>query len=73
MKWFPFQGIVSYAADNIECPAEHLKLLLKLFSMFKTRIIYDDTIDNKGFPEDVGIICINCVKIMSCLLYNQTI
>ena len=62
MKWFPFQGIMLHATDNIECPAEHLIYLLKLFSMFKIRIIYDDTIDNKDVPEAVGIMCLNCGK-----------
>ena len=46
MELFPFQGIILHAADNIYCSAEHLKLLLKLLSMFKIRIIYHETIDN---------------------------
>ena len=55
---------MSHAVDNIEFPLEHLKMLLKLFSMFKVRIIYDDTIDNKKVPEYVVIICINCGKLL---------
>ena len=55
MKWFPFQGIILHAEDNIECPEEHLKLLLKLFSMFKIKMIYDEKIDNEDVPESVGI------------------
>ena len=71
MKWFPFRGIIFHAADNIECPAEYLKSLLKVFSMFKIKIIYDETIYNKDVPEAVGIMFINCVKVIGCLLYNQ--
>ena len=56
MKWFNFQGIMLYAADNVEFPVEHLKPLLKIFSMFKINIIYDETIDNEDVPEAVGII-----------------
>ena len=62
-----------HASDNIECPAEHLKLLLKLLSMFKIRIICNETIDNEYFPEAVGIICINCGKSISCSLDNKQI
>ena len=62
-----------HAADNIECPEDHLKLLLKLFSMFNIKIIYDGFIDNKDVPEAVGILCINFVKRIGCLLENQEI
>ena len=62
MKQFTFQGIMLHAADNIECPADHLKSFLKLFSMLNMNIIYDETIDNKYVPEDVVIMCINCEK-----------
>ena len=71
MKWFPFQVIMLHAADNIQCPAEHLKLLLKVLSIFKIKIIYDEIIDNKDIPEAVGIMCINCGNIIGCLLYNH--
>ena len=50
MNWFPFQGIMLHAADNIECPSDHLKYLLKVLSMFKIKIIYDETIDNEDVP-----------------------
>ena len=72
-KWFYFQGIMLHASYNIECPEEHLKCLLKLFLMFKIRIIYDETIDNKDVPEAVGIICTNCGKSIGCSLDNQNI
>ena len=52
-----------HASDNIECPAENLKLLLKLLSMFKICIIYDETIDNEYVSEAVGIICIKYGKV----------
>ena len=73
MKWFPFQGIMFHAANNIECQAEHFRYLLKLFSMFKIRIIYDETIDNEDVPEAVGIMFFNCGKNIGCLLDNQKI
>ena len=47
MKWFPFQGIMLNATDNIECPAEHLKLLLNVLSMLNINIIYDENIGNE--------------------------
>ena len=59
--------------DNIKHPEEHLKSLLKVFSMFKIRIWYYDTIGLEYFPEYVGIICINCGKIIGCSLDNQMI
>ena len=40
IEWFPFQGIMLNAADNIECPAEYLIFLFKTFSIFKISIIY---------------------------------
>ena len=58
MKWFSFRGIMLHSADNIECPEENLKFLLKLLSMFKIRIIYNKTIDNKVVPKAVGIMYI---------------
>ena len=48
-----------HVADNIEFQSNHLTFLLKVFSMFNIRIIYDETIDNKDVPEVVGIMCIN--------------
>ena len=73
MKWFPFQGIMLHAADNNECPEEHLKFMLKVFSMFKIRVIYYENVHNKYVPEDVGIMSINCVKFIGCLLDNKKI
>ena len=52
-----------HIAENIQCPAEYLKYLLKLFSMLNISITYDDTIDNKNVPKDVGIMYINCGKL----------
>ena len=40
-----------HAADNIDFPEEHFKLLLKVLSMFNIRIIYDEIIDNEDVPE----------------------
>ena len=41
--------------------------------MFKIKIIYDETIDNKYVPEAIGIMCINCGKNIGCLLDNKKI
>ena len=41
--------------------------------MFKIRIIYDETVDNKDDPQDFEILFINCEKNISCLLDNQKI
>ena len=41
--------------------------------MFKIRDIYDETIDNGDVPEAVGVMCINCRKIIGCSLDNQKI
>ena len=49
-----------HTADNIKCPAEHLKSLLKVFSMFRISIWYDDTIGHKDVREAAGIMCIIC-------------
>ena len=62
-----------HAADNIECPSENLKPLLKVSLMFKISIIYDVTIDNEDVPEAIGIMCINCGKLIGCFLDNQKI
>ena len=61
------------ASDKIKSPAEHLKSLLKLFSMFKIRIWYDERIGNEDVPEAVGIMRINCGKIIVFSLDNQII
>ena len=73
MKWFPSKVIMMHAADNIECPAEHLNFLLKVFSMNRIKIIYDETINNKDDPEAVGIMSINYGKSIGCSLDNQDI
>ena len=62
-----------HAEDNIECPADHLKYLLKVFSIFKIKIIYDENIDNEDVPEAVGIMYINYGKSIGCSLDNQKI
>ena len=62
-----------HAADNIECPSENLKPLLKVSLMSKISVIYDDTIDKTNVSEDVVIMCINCGKKIGCLLDNQDI
>ena len=73
MKWFPFQGSMLHAVDNMECPSDNLKSLLKVLPMFKINIIYDKTIDNEYVLEDVGIMFINCGKSIGCQLGNQNL
>ena len=73
MKWFTFQGIVLHTADNIKHPEEHLQSLLKVFSMFKIRILYDEIIGLEDVPEYVRIMCITCGKIISGSFENQNI
>ena len=41
--------------------------------MFKIKVIYDETIDNKYFTSDVGIMCINCGRSIGCFSDNQKI
>ena len=62
-----------HAADNIECPADHLKSFLKLFSMFNIRIVYYKTIDTEDVPEAIGILCTNFEKNVSFLVYHQKV
>ena len=38
---------VACSIYNIECPAENLKILLRLFSMVNIRVIYDEIVDNE--------------------------
>ena len=64
MYWFPFQSIMLYAADKIKCTEYHLQSFLKLFSMFKIMIFYDDTVGIQDVPEFFGIMCINCGQLL---------
>ena len=73
MQWFPLQGIMLHTENNINIPEQNLQSLLNLFSMFKFRIWYDETIVKENSPNDVGILCINCGKTIVCLLDNKTI
>ena len=73
MIWFPFQSIMLHTSDYIKSPSDHLQSLLKLFSMFKIMIFYDEKIGHKYFPEYVRIMCVYCGKVIGFLLDNQTI
>ena len=53
-----------HAADNNKGLEDHLQTLLKLFYMFKIRIWYDERIVYEVVPYAVGIMCINCVKLL---------
>ena len=70
MQWFPLQGIMLHTENNINIPEQNLQSLLNLFSMFKFRIWYDETIVKENSPNDVGILCINCGKVIDFLLEN---
>ena len=73
MQWFHFQGVVLHTANNINGPAEHLQLLLKLLSMLKLIIWFYKTIAQDNVPGYVGIMYINCYQAIGGLLYSQTI
>ena len=73
MKWFPFQVVILHTANNINSLADHFQSFLKVFSMLKIRIWYNETIVTNSVPYYVGIKCINCEKTICCLLDNQTI
>ena len=72
MQWFPFQDIYLNIANNINSPAERLKLLLNILSMFKIRILHEDTIVAEDVTYAVGIICINCGKTIGFYFDKQT-
>ena len=73
VQWFTFQSIVLHTANIINSPEDHLKSLLKVFSMFMIRIWYDETMYNKNYPYAIGIKCINFGKTIVCLLDNKTV
>ena len=73
MQWFPFKVIMFHTSNHMNSPVEHLQSLLKLLSMLKIGILYDEAIVAKKFPDDVGIMYINCGKTIGYLLDNQTI
>ena len=68
MQWFPFQGNMLHTENNINSTEEHLQSLLKLFSMLNIRIWYDESIVHYDVPDFVGIMFINCLKTIGCLL-----
>ena len=72
-NWFPFQGIIFHTADKFKPQPDHLQSLLKIFSMFKIKICWDDTTGLEAYTEAVGIMYINCGKSIVCLLENKTI
>ena len=55
-----------HTENHINSPTEYLQLLLKLFLMLKIRIWYDESIFHKYVPDAIGIMYINCVKIIGC-------
>ena len=73
VQWFPYRIIMLHTARRINSTAEHFQLLLKVFSMLKIRIWYDESIVQDYFPYTVVIMCINCSKTIGGELYNQPI
>ena len=73
MQWFPLQGIMLHTEKYINSKEDHLKSLLKVFSVLNIRIWKDDTIFKNNVPDAVGIMRISCGKFIGCLLDNQTI
>ena len=55
MKWFTFQVIMLHIAGVIKSPEEHSQSLLKVFSRYKIRILYDERISHENVPEAVKI------------------
>ena len=54
--------------NYINRPDDILHYLLKLFSMFKIRLWYDEIIVREYVLDTVGIICIDCSKNVCCTL-----
>ena len=54
-------------------PDDILQSLLKVLSLLKMRIWYDNNNSHKKNPDDMGIKCINYGKTIYCTLYNQPI
>ena len=51
MQWFYLQSIMVHRGNNTNIPNEHLHYLLKVFSILKIRIWYDETIVGGGKYE----------------------
>ena len=59
-----------HTENTMEETADILQHLLKLFSILKIRIWYNEIIVHKQVPVSVGILCINCGKVIDFLLEN---
>ena len=60
-----------HTANNIKIPVESLQSLLKVFSMLKIRIWYDEIIAHEYVPDDFRVMCINCGKNIGCSLEKR--
>ena len=58
---------------NMNIPADILQYLLKILSMFKIRLWYDDSIVHEDAPDADRIMYINCGKTVGFSLENQPI
>ena len=63
MQWFPFKGIMLLKENNINILDDNLQWFLKLFSMLKLRIWYNENIFQENVLDSVGIMYVNCSKI----------
>ena len=57
-----FSGYYFCTSNRINSPANNFQSLLKVLSMFKISILYDDTIITINVTDSVGIKYINCGK-----------
>ena len=73
VRWFCFQVIMLQTENNIKMPFDILQSLLKVFSMFKIRIWYDERFVHEDVPDPVEIFYINFGKTIAWLLDNQSI
>ena len=62
-----------HAENNKKGYSDLLPSLLKPFSMFKMSIWYERNNVQKIFPDDLGIKCIKCDKVIGCILNNWPI
>ena len=62
-----------HTENHINSTADYLQLLLKVLSMFKISIRYNETIVQYNVPYYVVIMFINCGKTIGCSLENHPI
>ena len=68
IQWFNFQVIMLYIENIMNRNVDIYIFCLKVSSMFNIKIWYDERIFHKISPDDVGIMYINCGKVIFCSL-----